>query len=218
MYIDPLKSVRPIIDKNFFELRNAAMRATTPSREIRQVMNQTMKFDYIYKDVGKIAIQLKSNNFDTSNLFKISSTSINVAKNFRNNLFSEKILNDFISSTDFQKNEVLKISNRLRQSFINTVDVSSFSETVDSPHPIDEIYRDYYNDIFKEALNHKFIYPSAKFVKKVSVASASGVTGPVLLRTILDQYVNYFVFSSVIAILFTCFLIANCFVEDDTDD
>ena len=79
------------------------MRATTPSREIRQVMNQTMKFDYIYKDVGKIAIQLKSNNFDTSNLFKISSTSINVAKNFRNNLFSEKILNDFISSTDFQK-------------------------------------------------------------------------------------------------------------------
>lgn len=218
MYIDPLKSVRPIIDKNFYELRNAAMRATTPSREIRQVMNQTMKFDYIYKDVGKIAIQLKSNNFDTSNLFKISSTSINVAKNFRNNLFSEKILNDFISSTDFQKNEVLKMSNRLRQSFINTVDVSSFSETVDSPHPIDEIYRDYYNDIFKEALNHKFIYPSAKFVKKVSVASASGVTGPVLLRTILDQYVNYFVFSSVIAILFTCFLIANCFVEDDTDD
>ncbi|WP_257643688.1 hypothetical protein [Staphylococcus haemolyticus] len=166
MYIDPLKSVRPIIDKNFYELRNAAMRATTPSREIRQVMNQTMKFDYIYKDVGKIAIQLKSNNFDTSNLFKISSPSINVAKNFRNNLFSEKILNDFISSTDFQKNEVLKISNRLRQSFINTVDVSSFSETVDSPHPIDEIYRDYYNDIFKEALNHKFIYPSAKFVKK----------------------------------------------------
>ncbi|MBW5905566.1 hypothetical protein [Staphylococcus haemolyticus] len=218
MYIDPLKSVRPIIDKNFYELRNAAMRATTPSREIRQVMNQTMKFDYIYKDVGKIAIQLKSNNFDTSNLFKISSTSINVAKNFRNNLFSEKILNDFISSTDFQKNEVLKISNRLRQSFINTVDVSSFSETVDSPHPIDEIYRDYYNDIFKEALNHKFIYPSAKFVKNVSVASASSVTGPVLLRTTLDQYVNYFVFSSVIAILFTCFLIANCFAEDDTDD
>lgn len=218
MYIDPLKNVRPLIDKNIYELRNAAMKATTPSREIRQVMNQTMKFDYIYKDVGKIAIQLKSNNFDTSNLFKISAPSIYIAKSFRNNLFSEKLLNDFISSTNFQKNEVLKISNRLRQSFINTVDISSFSETVDSPHPIDEIYRDYYNNIFKEALNHKFIYPSAKFVKKVSVASASSVTGPVLLRTILDQYVNYFVFSSVIAILFTCFLIAICFVEDDTDD
>lgn len=218
MYNDPLKNVRPIIDKNFYELRNAAMTATKPSREIRQVINQTMKFDYIYKDVGKIAIQLKSNNFDTSNLFKISAPSINVAKNFRNNLFSEKLLNDFISYTNFQKNEVLKISNRLRQSFINTVDISSFIETVDSPHPIDEIYRDHYNNIFKEALNHKFIYPSAKFVKNVSVVSASSVTGPVLLRTTLDQYVNYFVFSSVIAILFTCFLIANCFVEDDTDD
>lgn len=218
MYIDPLKSVRPIIDKNFYELRNATMTATTPSREIRQVMNQTMKFDYIYKDIGKIAIQLKSNNFDTSNLLKISAPSINIARNFRNNLFSEKLLNDFISSTNFQKNEVLKISYRLRQSFINTVDVSSFSETIDSPHPIDEVYRDYYNNIFKEALNHKFIYPSAKFVKKVSVESATSVTGSVLLRTILDQYVNYFVFSSVIAILFTCFLIANCFVEDDTDD
>ena len=218
MYIDPLKSVRPIIDKNFYELRNAAMTATTPSRGIRQVMNQTMKFDYIYKDIGKIAIQLKSNNFDTSNLLKISAPSINIARNFRNNLFSEKLLNDFISSTNFQKNEVLKISYRLRQSFINTVDVSSFSETIDSPHPIDEVYRDYYNNIFKEALNHKFIYPSAKFVKKVSVESATSVTGSVLLRTILDQYVNYFVFSSVIAILFTCFLIANCFVEDDTDD
>lgn len=218
MYNDPLKNVRPIINKNFYELRNAAMTVTKPSREIRQVINQTMKFDYIYKDVGKIAIQLKSNNFDTSNLFKISTPSINVAKNFRNNLFSEKLLNDFISSTNFQKNEVLKISNRLRQSFINTVDVSSFIETVDSPHPIDEIYHNHYNNIFKEALNHKFIYPSAKFVKNVSVASASSVTGPVLLRTILDQYVNYFVFASVIAILFTCFLIANCFVEDDTDD
>lgn len=218
MYIDPLKNVRPIINKKFYELRNAAMTVTKPSREIRQVINQTMKFDYIYKDVGKIAIQLKSNNFDTSNLFKISTPSINVAKNFRNNLFSEKLLNDFISSTNFQKNEVLKISNRLRQSFINTVDVSSFIETVDSPHPIDEIYHNHYNNIFKEALNHKFIYPSAKFVKNVSVASASSVTGPVLLRTILDQYVNYFVFASVIAILFTCFLIANCFVEDDTDD
>lgn len=218
MYIDPLKSVRPLIDENFYELRNAAMTATTPSREIRQVMNQTMKFDYIYKDIGKIAIQLKSNNFDTSNLLKISAPSINIARNFRNNLFSEKLLNDFISSTNFQKNEVLKISYRLRHSFINTVDVSSFSETIDSPHPIDDVYRDYYNNIFKEALNHKLIYPSAKFVKKVSVASASSVTGPVLLRTILDQYVNYFVFSSVIAILFTCFLIANCFVEDDTDN
>lgn len=218
MYIDPLKNVKPIIDKNFYELRNAAMRVTTSSKEIRQVMNQTMKFDYIYKDIGKIAIQSKLNNFDTSNLFRVSTPSITIAKNFRNNLFSEKLLNDFISSTNFQENEVLKISNRLRQSFINTVDVSSFSETVDSPHPIDEIYRDYYNNIFKEALNHKFIYPSAKFVKKISVASASSVTRPVLLRTILDQYVNYFVFSSVIAILFTCFLIANCFVEDDTED
>ncbi|PMC20518.1 hypothetical protein CJ235_02265 [Staphylococcus pettenkoferi] len=218
MYNDPLKNVRPIIDKNIYELRNVAMTATKPSREIRQVINQTMIFDYIYKDIEKIPIQLKSINFDTSNLLKISAPSINIAKNFRNNLFSEEILNDFISSTNFQKNEVLKISNRLRQSFINTVDVSSFSETIDSPHPIDEIYRDYYNNIFKEALNHKFIYPSAKFVKNVSVASASSVIGPVLLRTILDQYVNYFVFSSVIAILFTCFLIANCFAEDDTDD
>ena len=68
------------------------MRATTPSREIRQVMNQTMKFDYIYKDVGKIAIQLKSNNFDTSNLFKISSTSINVAKILETIYFPKKFL------------------------------------------------------------------------------------------------------------------------------
>ncbi|WP_426828895.1 hypothetical protein [Staphylococcus warneri] len=138
--------------------------------------------------------------------------------NFQRNLFSEKVLNDFIKSTNFQKDEVKKVSNRLRQSLIDTVDVSSFSETVDSSHPVDGVNSDNYNSVFKDSLNHNVVSPSAKFVKSVSVGSATGVTTPVLIRTIFDQYVDYFAFSAVIATLLTCYLIANQFIEEDSED
>ncbi|HCW7154237.1 TPA: hypothetical protein OYD37_000905 [Staphylococcus aureus] len=133
---------------------------------------------------------------------------------FKTNLFSEKILDEFISSNSFPEDEVRKVSTHLRNSFVDTVDVPVLGKTVDSAHPIDDVNTEKYNSVFNESLNHIFISPSAKFIKKVSVGSAIGVTSPVMVRTILDQYVNYFMFFNVIATLLTLYVIAN-YLDDE---
>ncbi|HCX9036624.1 TPA: hypothetical protein ACGFP3_001466 [Staphylococcus aureus] len=135
---------------------------------------------------------------------------------FKSNLFSEKILDEFISSNSFSENEVRVVSDHLRKSFVDTVDVPG--KTVDSTHPIDRVDTEKYNSVFNESLNHLFITPSAKFIKKVSVGSSIGVIPPIMVRTILDQYVNYFMFFNVIATLLTLYLIANYFDDENSSD
>ncbi|EMM0400988.1 hypothetical protein G0W19_11090 [Staphylococcus aureus] len=137
---------------------------------------------------------------------------------FKSNLFSEKILDEFISSNSFPEDEVRKVSTHLRKSFVDTVDVPILGKTVDSAHPIDDVNTEKYNSVFNESLNHIFISPSAKFIKKVSIGSAIGVTSPVMVRTILDQYVNYFMFFNVIATLLTLYVIANYLDDENSND
>ncbi|MGO5716156.1 hypothetical protein ACTQKR_12790 [Staphylococcus aureus] len=137
---------------------------------------------------------------------------------FKTNLFSEKILDEFISSNSFPEDEIRKVSTHLRNSFVDTVDVPVLGKTVDSAHPIDDVNTEKYNSVFNESLNHIFISPSAKFIKKVSVGSAIGVTSPVMVRTILDQYVNYFMLFNVIATLLTLYVIANYLDDENSND
>ncbi|HEI9392242.1 TPA: hypothetical protein SLC74_001029 [Staphylococcus aureus] len=137
---------------------------------------------------------------------------------FKSNLFSEKNLDEFISSNSFPEDEVRKVSTHLRKSFVDTVDVPILGKTIDSAHPIDDVNTEKYNSVFNESLNHIFISPSAKFIKKVSVGSAIGVTSPVMVRTILDQYVNYFMFFNVIATLLTLYVIANYLDDENSND
>ncbi|UZW83578.1 hypothetical protein LE167_02200 [Staphylococcus lugdunensis] len=153
--------------------------------------------------LSKLPIETYAKVVNTMNDLRINQSKLSdwafymhrVTKNhpmFKTNLFSEKILDEFISSNSFPEDEVRKVSTHLRKSFVDTVDVPVLGKTVDSAHPIDDVDTEKYNSVFNESLNHIFISPSAKFVKKVSVGSAIGVIPPIMVRTILDQYVNYF--------------------------
>ncbi|HDE0379440.1 TPA: hypothetical protein ACHBKO_002616 [Staphylococcus aureus] len=175
--------------------------------------------------LSKLPIETYAKVVNTMNDLRINQSKLSdwasymhrVTKNhpmFKTNLFSEKILDEFISSNSFPEDEVRKVSTHLRNSFVDTVDVPVLGKTVDSAHPIDDVNTEKYNSVFNESLNHIFISPSAKFIKKVSVGSAIGVTSPVMVRTILDQYVNYFMFFNVIATLLTLYVIAN-YLDDE---
>ncbi|MDF4069674.1 hypothetical protein P3W82_10335 [Staphylococcus aureus] len=175
--------------------------------------------------LSKLPIETYANVVNTMNDLRINQSKLSdwasymhrVTKNhpmFKTNLFSEKILDEFISSNSFPEDEVRKVSTHLRNSLVDTVDVPVLGKTVDSAHPIDDVNTEKYNSVFNESLNHIFISPSAKFIKKVSVGSAIGVTSPVMVRTILDQYVNYFMFFNVIATLLTLYVIAN-YLDDE---
>lgn len=179
--------------------------------------------------LSKLPIETYANVVNTMNDLRINQSKLSdwasymhrVTKNhpmFKTNLFSEKILDEFISSNSFPEDEVRKVSTHLRNSFVDTVDVPVLGKTVDSAHPIDDVNTEKYNSVFNESLNHIFISPSAKFIKKVSVGSAIGVTSPVMVRTILDQYVNYFMFFNVIATLLTLYVIANYLDAENSND
>lgn len=175
--------------------------------------------------LSKLPIETYAKVVNTMNDLRINQSKLSdwasymhrVTKNhpmFKTNLFSEKILDEFISSNSFPEDEVRKVSTHLRNSFVDTVNVPVLGKTVDSTHPIDDVNTEKYNSVFNESLNHIFISPSAKFIKKFSVGSAIGVTSPVMVRTILDQYVNYFMFFNVIATLLTLYVIAN-YLDDE---
>lgn len=179
--------------------------------------------------LSKLPIETYAKVVNTMNDLRINQSKLSdwasymhrVTKNhpmFKTNLFSEKILDEFISSNSFPEDEVRKVSTHLRNSFVDTVDVPVLGKTVDSAHPIDDVNTEKYNSVFNESLNHIFISPSAKFIKKVSVGSAIGVTSPVMVRTILDQYVNYFMFFNVIATLLTLYVIANYLDDENWND
>ncbi|MEZ2068668.1 hypothetical protein QUC34_17060 [Staphylococcus aureus] len=179
--------------------------------------------------LSKLPIETYAKVVNTMNDLRINQSKLSdwasymhrVTKNhpmFKSNLFSEKILDEFISSNSFPDDEVRKVSTHLRNSFVDTVDVPVLGKTVDSAHPIDDVNTEKYNSVFNESLNHIFISPSAKFIKKVSVGSAIGVTSPVMVRTILDQYVNYFMFFNVIATLLTLYVIANYLYDENSND
>ncbi|WP_423678688.1 hypothetical protein ACPA2F_05040 [Staphylococcus aureus] len=179
--------------------------------------------------LSKLPIETYAKVVNTMNDLRINQSKLSdwasymhrVTKNhpmFKTNLFSEKILDEFISSNSFPEDEVRKVSTHLRNSFVDTVDVPVLGKTIDSAHPIDDVNTEKYNSVFNESLNHIFISPSAKFIKKVSVGSAIGVTSPVMVRTILDQYVNYFMFFNVIATLLTLYVIANYLDDENSND
>lgn len=179
--------------------------------------------------LSKLPIETYAKVVNTMNDLRINQSKLSdwasymhrVTKNhpmFKTNLFSEKILDEFISSNSFPEDEIRKVSTHLRNSFVDTVDVPVLGKTVDSAHPIDDVNTEKYNSVFNESLNHIFISPSAKFIKKVSVGSAIGVTSPVMVRTILDQYVNYFMLFNVIATLLTLYVIANYLDDEKSND
>ncbi|SCT08480.1 hypothetical protein [Staphylococcus aureus] len=179
--------------------------------------NQAILSKLLIETYAKVVNTMNDLRINQSKLSDWASYMHRVTKNhpmFKTNLFSEKILDEFISSNSFPEDEVRKVSTHLRNSFVDTVDVPVLGKTVDSAHPIDDVNTEKYNSVFNESLNHIFISPSAKFIKKVSVGSAIGVTSPVMVRTILDQYVNYFMFFNVIATLLTLYVIAN-YLDDE---
>ncbi|HAR2987399.1 TPA: hypothetical protein I2C19_001800 [Staphylococcus aureus] len=203
--------------------KNKAILSKLPVEAYAKATN-TMNNSYVMN-----ALEIQSTVNNVMNSIRINQSKLSdwasymhrVTKNhpmFKTNLFSEKILDEFISSNNFPEDEVRKVSTHLRNSFVDTVDVPVLGKTVDSAHPIDDVNTKKYNSVFNESLNHIFISPSAKFIKKVSVGSAIGVTSPVMVRTILDQYVNYFMFFNVIATLLTLYVIANYLDDENSND
>lgn len=151
--------------------KNKAILSKLPVEAYAKATN-TMNNSYVMN-----ALEIQSTVNNVMNSIRINQSKLSdwasymhrVTKNhpmFKTNLFSEKILDEFISSNNFPEDEVRKVSTHLRNSFVDTVDVPVLGKTVDSAHPIDDVNTKKYNSVFNESLNHIFISPSAKFIKR----------------------------------------------------
>ncbi|HDE7673641.1 TPA: hypothetical protein PIK15_002551 [Staphylococcus aureus] len=130
---------------------------------------------------------------------------------FKSNLFSEKILDDFISSNSFPEDEVRKVSTHLRKSFVDAVDVPILGKTVNSAHPIDDVNTKESDKIFYKSINQYVLTPSSSFVHDVSLTVAKSVAVNMFVRTANDDYVNYFFSTAVIAVCYVASCLANAF-------
>ncbi|MFT2203304.1 hypothetical protein [Staphylococcus chromogenes] len=99
------------------------------------------------------------NNDLNRTLMSLKLETANNALLFNKNLFSNKVLNDFIESTTISKDEVLKMSNALRDLNIN-ITTPSFSESINSANQINEPQNNGNPKEFKKILNNHVITPS----------------------------------------------------------
>lgn len=130
---------------------------------------------------------------------------------FKSNLFSEKILDEFISSNSFPEDEVRKISTHLRKSFVDTIDVPVLSKTVHSAHPINDVNTKESDKIFYKSINQYILSPSSSFAHGVSLSVAGGVAVNMFVRTANDDYVNYFFSTAVIAACYVASCLTNAY-------
>lgn len=128
---------------------------------------------------------------------------------FKTNLFSEKTLDEFISSNSFPEDEVRKVSTHLRKSFVDTVDVPVLGKTVHPTHPVDDINAKENDKIFRKFIDQYVLAPSSSFVHDVSLTVAKSVAVNMFVRTANDDYVNYFFSTTVICVCYICSCLAN---------
>lgn len=184
MYIDPLKNVRGVLNERISSLQSAVDIAMKPTREtlcsIKQtgIYNQLQLFESMNNDWNRTFMNLKLET-------------VNNALLFNKNLFSNKVLNDFIESTTISKNEVLKMSNALRNFSVDVVSTSAFTEPVNSSHPVnieqDESDNNRSNWMFY--VNHIYT-SSSNFITVINGGISGGAALDFLSRLAYGQPIN----------------------------
>ncbi|MDT0679676.1 hypothetical protein [Staphylococcus chromogenes] len=182
MYTDPLKNVRGILYEQISSLQRTVDIAMKPSREALC----SIKRSGVY---NQLQLSKSMNNDMNRTLMNLKLETANNALLFNKNLFSNKVLNDFIESTTISKDEVLKMSNALRDLNFN-ITIPSFSESINSSHPIDEPQNNGNSKEFTKILNNHVITPSNKLANLSSKAIFVETSADFVLRLIHHDPVN----------------------------
>ncbi|SUM72791.1 hypothetical protein [Staphylococcus hominis] len=191
MYIDPLKNVKPIIDKNTSNLKGAALRVTKLSEESRQVINKDMlKYSQIYKKALLNLGHVNVSNLKPSDLIRIKVPNINVANNFKNNLFSENTLDIFKANSQFSPKEISRVNDALRYSFINTVKFPTVSNSFDSSYPIHEIREDEPENKVNNMSLQKFVPPSKTLINATSILFFPNTAWKLFSNFVYNEQIN----------------------------
>ncbi|MFP4920140.1 hypothetical protein ACJVVW_01040 [Staphylococcus coagulans] len=215
MYIDPLKDISPILNKNIFNLRSTVFEATKPSKELRKTINQMTKFNNIYKNTLLNMGHVNLINIDTSNLLKIKVPTIDISMNFRNNLFSENTLQAFKTQSNFSIKEITRINNILRYSFINTVNFRSVSDSFNSSYPINNKRENRKEDDVDDTKLQKYAPPTKKMINATSLVFTPNISWSLFSGAMYNEPVNVPISIFVLLISLICFYLTFDYKKDD---
>lgn len=209
MYIDPLKDVRGVLTQTSANLKQTTNMALKPSFEIRTTFNN------VFQQTRPV---IKPFIFNNSSVFKLN-IQINLTfQQFRNRLFSDEILNDFIKSTQFPRDEILKVNNRIRQTLIKSYRINTLPKPFKFAQPVNTTDETNGYEVFDNSFEHDFVTPFINFVKGLSKSSAYALGGHVLVKTSSNEYVDYFFSTSVIALLMSVFILLDILAKKLSND
>lgn len=215
MYIDPLKDIRPILNKNISNLRNTVFEATKPSKELRKTINQMTKFNNVYKNTLPNMVHINLINIDTSNLIEIKVPTIEISMNFRNNLFSENTLQAFKTQSNFPIKEITRINNILRYSFINPIHLSSVSDSFNSSYPISNKRENRKEDDVDDTKMQKYAPPTKKMINATSLVFTPNISWSLFSGVMYNEPVNVPISIFVLLISLICFYLTFDYKSDD---
>lgn len=128
--------------------------------------------------------------------------------NFEKNLFSEKLLDEFIKASSFRKDEILKMNYALRNFNVNVTSSSVFTETVNSSHPINHPHKDRNTDEFKRMLDNRIVTPSKELVHDSSKAVFVESISDFVLKIAFHEPVQTHIYFWVIFFTYVSFLVS----------
>lgn len=136
--------------------------------------------------------------------------------NFKANLFSEKLLEQFREITNFPKKDIWEMNYALRYSNINFASSSTFTEPVDSSHPIDNPKENRYSDELKRIMNNHIFTPSKELVNASSKTIFVETIADFVLRLAHQDPVNTSIYIWVLFFSYFGYLISKD--SDDIED
>lgn len=136
--------------------------------------------------------------------------------NFQQNLFSDKAFKEFIDVSNFSPNEITRMNNILRNSFIDTVSFSFFSEAIEPADPIEHEKTDNKNKDLPNAMLQNYLPPTKSLFHNVSVAFIGGVPFSIYWNSSNNEPVNIPISVFVLMISLICYYLTSDTQEDSS--
>lgn len=165
-YINP--TIKKILDSNIQNLGAINALSKNHPKNLSDVVAHTK---YISNQSSPIINSyLKSTHFsNTDEFMKFRNGVLNAKRivdstHFQRNLFSKKALDSFIEISNFSKKDILEMSYAIRNLNVNPTIESTFTESIDSSHPVNSPKEEGDADKFQRVVKSHIVAPSNKLV------------------------------------------------------
>jgi len=206
MYYDYSKYLREILNA---QSRQMSLISSIPQKNLESLLKSANISTQILSTYNKSLLNPGYfnviNNINIQDALNIELPSIFKDRNFQQNLFSEKVLNNFMEFSNFAPNDITRMNDILRNSFIDAVKFSSFIEAVEPADPIEDEKTDDENKDFPNTMLQNYLPPSKSLFNNVSMTFIGGVPFNIYWHSSNNEPVNIPISVFVLMVSLICY-------------